>query len=81
MSSLPGLTRLSMVSVGLLGFAVLFPLPHSSMDHRVKSGGDEVGEVADLFSSDDPVYSSANNQETPCLALPPIWAICSPSAR
>ena len=27
------------------------------------------------------VYALANNQETPCLALPPISAICSPSAR
>jgi hypothetical protein len=30
-----------MESVGLLELAVLFHLPHFSMDHRVKPGGDE----------------------------------------
>jgi hypothetical protein len=39
-SSLPGLTRQSMGSVGLLEFAVLFLLQHFGMDHRVKPGGD-----------------------------------------
>jgi hypothetical protein len=40
-SSLPGLTRQSMGSVGWLEFAVWFRSLHFSMDHRVKPGGDE----------------------------------------
>jgi hypothetical protein len=54
---------------------------HVSMDHRVKPGGDEVGETADLFSPVDPGYRSFDNTETPCPALPPISVICSPSVR
>jgi hypothetical protein len=49
-SSLPGLTRQSIESVGLLRFGVLFHPLHVSMDHRVKPGGDdeEGGRVASL---------------------------------
>jgi hypothetical protein len=70
-----------MVSVAWRELAVWFRSLHFNMDHRVKPGGDERGKVADLFSSVDPGYRSLNNQETPCPALPPISAICSPSAR
>jgi hypothetical protein len=42
MSSLPGLTRQSMLTAGSLVFAARFCSLHFSMDHRVKPGGDEV---------------------------------------
>jgi len=38
-------TRQSMLRNGWLTFAEWFPSPHFSMDHRVKPGGDEVGDV------------------------------------
>jgi hypothetical protein len=44
-SSLPGLTRQSMLSTGLLRLTHCFGRLHLSMDHRVKPGGDEGGGV------------------------------------
>src|SRR5262249_37815140 len=40
-SSLPGLTRQSMQRIGSLEFAKAFCQLSLSMDHRIKSGGDE----------------------------------------